>query len=1241
MILIVYQLMSNYDNLTRDELIRRLVNLERENTLLVQQQASGVETFVLDKNLTRQTVTDLLTILLETEEQDKIKQALALLRDHFKVDRAYIAWYYEEKNTMRITDEVTADNLFSIVDDLDDLHEKDMPWWFKQILGGHNIVLPDVEKIPDEAINEKKLLKLQNILSLLVIPLFSNGKPTGFIGLDSVRQYRDWSVLEKENLRTMADIILIALQKRESIQKMQESEQQFRVLYNNMPLAYLRKRVIRDSNNNSIDFKYIDVNAAAERLFNIPKDDFLRSTYYQTAAPIISEDIFSDLLAVKQSKAAIIAEKHININQKLLKLIIYSPSPDEVVTLCFEISNEGLMEEEMLRNEAKFKIVFDKLPVGVELYDAEGRLIDLNQADQKIFGVDRANILGVNIFENPNLPIEQISLLRQGKEADLDFTYNFANIEANNYYNVISKKQNSSLRLFIKCLPLNDINGKIFGYMVIVNDETEKYQKAEETKELFTKLQTAVRYSDSLMWEYDIPSDSMHVDLELKDSDKESKLKVDPFNNKHDFYNVVHPDDREYVCDQHFERLIRGEIGSYYIQYRRLYQDGYIWVKAHVQPYKFNPDGSPNKILYYLTDITDEVDMQTKLRSVEEENRKIVYAVEKSQDEVYALNSNGEFVFTNKRVNENYHLQGNCSNYHVWDINPEYPEERWKNLVSVLRTGENVVQQTVHQRADGSKFPVEIYIYRASEGESELFWCFARDITERIRQQEQIVSLNSMMEAILDNVPVSIVVKDIRNDFNIVFFNRASESFMGKKAKDIIGRNDFHLFEGNIKRAAEVRREDMLAIEQGGSSEYAAKYILPSGEKRIVNAIRIPVQKDEANPVLIGLIWDITEQQQQEVELIKAKEADKLKSTFLANMSHEIRTPLNAIVGFSGIIAETEDFSERQSYIEIINKNCELLLQLIDDILDFSKIESGTLDIHEETVDIKEICYEIYTIHALKMPPEVQLTFDRDLPSILFCSDAKRITQVISNFLTNAKKFTHDGEIKLTYRKIGKKLYVSVSDTGIGISEDKCRSIFERFVKLNDFKQGTGLGLAISKMIIEKLGGEIGVYSTLGKGSTFWFTLPVKNESTEAEAVPVPLSENHRKETVAVPDKKHRILIAEDVEENFHLLEIILKDHYILYHATNGVEAVEMYQKYAPDLILMDIKMPEMDGFEATRIIRGISGSIPILALTAFAHEREKQIAKECNFNEYIIKPINIHQVKEIVNSYFTKDTDL
>ena len=212
---------------------------------------------------------------------------------------------------------------------------------------------------------------------------------------------------------------------------------------------------------------------------------------------------------------------------------------------------------------------------------------------------------------------------------------------------------------------------------------------------------------------------------------------------------------------------------------------------------------------------------------------------------------------------------------------------------------------------------------------------------------------------------------------------------------------------------------------------------------------------------------------------------------------------------------------------------------------------------------------------------------------------------------------------------------VSVTDTGIGIDKEKQASVFERFVKLDDFRQGTGLGLSICKMIIEKLGGEIGLRSELGKGSTFWFTLPlaVPEESEKKEAgneIPMEI----------IPDAlpgQYTILIAEDVLENYLLLQAVLKQHYRLIYAENGQIAVQQFKDYKPDIVLMDIKMPVMDGYAATCKIRELSSDVPILALSAFAFDEEKEKAKCCRFNDYLVKPVDIPLLKYKIKYYLNK----
>ena len=246
---------------------------------------------------------------------------------------------------------------------------------------------------------------------------------------------------------------------------------------------------------------------------------------------------------------------------------------------------------------------------------------------------------------------------------------------------------------------------------------------------------------------------------------------------------------------------------------------------------------------------------------------------------------------------------------------------------------------------------------------------------------------------------------------------------------------------------------------------------------------------------MLCINFDITQLKETEQMLIKAKEkaeeADRLKSAFLANMSHEIRTPLNAIVGFSSMLEEAEDQEEKHQYITIIEDNNKLLLQLISDILDLSKIEAGTFDIIPERVNAKQLCNDLFQAMQMKTSPQVELRLKDNLPELTFTSDKNRLYQVLLNFVTNALKFTSEGNITIDYQIDGNEVKFSVQDTGMGIEPEKQEAIFTRFVKLNSFIPGTGLGLPICQSIVTQLGGKIGAESEPGRGACFWFTHPI------------------------------------------------------------------------------------------------------------------------------------------------------
>ncbi len=462
----------------------------------------------------------------------------------------------------------------------------------------------------------------------------------------------------------------------------------------------------------------------------------------------------------------------------------------------------------------------------------------------------------------------------------------------------------------------------------------------------------------------------------------------------------------------------------------------------------------------------------------------------------------------------------------------------------------------------------------------------------------------------------------------------------------------------------------------------------------------------------------------------KAQESDRLKSAFLANVSHEIRTPLNAIIGFSELIATTETKEEKDVYFDIVKTNNDLLLNLINDILDLSKIESGRTDLKNTTVNIDKICLELVESTKLRAGENVKVIYKLpDHPVIkkkgensfiretLFVTDRNRLTQIYTNLISNALKNTSYGTIALYYniaevsqqnrvirtlsieeaericenepgkvyplidKKENTKLMVacSVSDTGVGIPENRHDEIFQRFTKLNDSQTGFGLGLPITKSLAEQMGGFISLNSKIGQGSEFTIFLPfrmpvkepkkwrsigvyslndIRSESGEENAFSAlyeyiksegesidniiikelnndSLIENFEKinikidqkdnieESNAMSDKMLNILVAEDIDFNYMLVKAIIGKKHNLVRAKTGAEAVELFNKQKFDIILMDMKMPEMDGITATKLIREKDKNIPIIAVTAYAFDTDKQIALEAGCNTYIVKPID------------------
>ena len=748
--------------------------------------------------------------------------------------RVYIFEYDEIYAHHSCIYEVVSEGVSAEIDNLQDMPASESKWWSEQILSGKPIILNTLEQLLEEAPDEYQILVVQGIKSLMVTPLMTGDRVWGYMGIDLVETYHDWSNEDFQWFSSLGNIINICIELRKTKDKVIREQTFLNNLFHFMPMGYIRMSIIRDENNKPCDYRVTDANEVSSTFFGLPLESYIGSLASEKHPDYLQKLNF--LEEILDSNSYREKDEYFPRTERYTHWVIYSPGKDEIVGLFLDSTGSVQANRALDRSEKLFQNIFANIPAGVEIYDKDGYLIDLNNKDLEIFGVvNKSDVIGVNFFDNPNVPQNIRDRVRN--EDLVDFRLNYSFEQAEGYYET---NRSNAIELYSKVSKLYDNEGNFSGYILISIDNTER---------------------------------------------------IDAMNRIRDFEN--------------FFLMISDYAKVGYAKLNLLNRKGY----AIKQWYK----------------------------NLGEEEDTLL-------DEVVG-------VYT--------HM---------------HPEDRKRFL----------------------------------------------DFYDEVRD--------------------------------------------GKRRH----------FQGEMR----IRRP-------GTKNEW----------NWVSSNVMVTNYKLEENEIeIIGINYDITELKETEAELIQARDKaemmDRLKSAFLANMSHEIRTPLNAIVGFSDLLVETEELSERQEYIKIVRENNDLLLQLISDILDLSKIEAGTFEFTNGDVDVNLLCEDIVRSMGMKAKEEVELVLDNHLPVCHVISDRNRIHQVISNFVNNAMKFTSEGSIHVGYKLKDGELEFYVEDTGIGIEKEQLPHIFERFVKLNSFVHGTGLGLSICQSIVEQLGGRIGVDSEKGKGSRFWFTIP-------------------------------------------------------------------------------------------------------------------------------------------------------
>ena len=504
------------------------------------------------------------------------------------------------------------------------------------------------------------------------------------------------------------------------------------------------------------------------------------------------------------------------------------------------------------------------------------------------------------------------------------------------------------------------------------------------------------------------------------------------------------------------------------------------------------------------------------------------------------------------------------------------------------------------------------------------------DITAAQQVEDDLRQEQYLLATFLDNSNDCIFFKDTEGRFLRV--NKTQLRLLGAKSeKEVIGKTDFDFF---TRIHAQKSMADEMNIMKTGDPIYNVEERLTWIDNRQVWMItsRFPFRNKEGVVVgTFGVSKDITPRKTLENDLLsalkKVEESDRLKSAFLHNISHEIRTPMNSIIGFSGLLKDPEiDFSQKEHMADIIVNSSNQLLSIIEDIVRIATIESGQEKLNESITNVNSLLQTEYEKFARKSAETgIELSYTPGLPdqeaSIMI--DQTKLIQTLSNLLVNAFKFTSKGHIRFGYNRKGNFLEFFVEDTGIGVPADKHEIIFKRFSQVDNrlTRQfgGSGLGLSICKAYIELMGGEIGLKSSEKGGSTFYFTIPYHSMEHA-------LIYSTSKAQKAEPDthKTKTLLVAEDEEMNFLLLRELLGQFELnIIHVIHGQEALALVQSNETiDLVLMDLKMPVMDGFEATMKIKEIRPNLPILALTAYSQESDRKRAMECGCSEVLVKPV-------------------
>ena len=982
--------------------------------------------------------------------------------------------------------------------------------------------------------------------------------------------------------------------------------------------------------------KFIDCNNATTQMFGcVDKADILDHSPWEFSPPNQPDGQDSKQKATSYIDAAISGtaqqfywqhikkdgspfDAEVSLNKITLNLTTY------VQAIVRDITSNKKLEDELKDSEIRYRTLFENSSEFLFTLDLKGNFTDVNKSAEVLTGYPKSELLKMNFKDYTHK--------KEHKKLFLIFNNIYkTGIPVQNVYVEATIKDNLK-KYFEISLSLLRTADQIIGYQGSSKDITERKFAEDKLKESEEYFRALIENSNDVISILDEKGNIMY--------ESPAHKKVLGYDTGDligsNVFELVHPDDKEQIHLQ-FAGLLKQPGGIEQVHFRFLHKEGY-WIYLEGAGRNLLKSHEVNGIVVNYRDVTQ----RKKIEQLVIEERNLSDSMLSSLPGVfYVLDEEGKFM----RWNRNMEIVSERSTEELGSMSAlKLFEGEDKILIAqriqkVFETGEGDAEAHI-ESVSGSRIPYYFTGVKVILEGKERLMGMGLDITKRIHTEKELKKLNLAIE----QSPVCVVITDI--DGNIEYANQQFSKLTGYSVKEALGQNPRFLNAGTQPK--EYYKELWETINSGKIWEGEFHNKMANGELFWENAIISPI-KDEKGQItnFVAVKENITEKKKMWNDLIfakeKAEESDRLKTAFLHNISHEIRTPMNGILGFTTLLLEPGLTGEEQhNYIDVIKKSGDRMLNTVKNLMDISMIESKQVKISISNTNVNDQINNLY----LFFKPEVeikgiQLSIKHNLPlqKAIIKTDKEKLNSVLTNLVKNAIKYSEDGRIEFGYEKKGKYLEFFVKDTGIGIHKDRHQAIFDRFVQADiedkSALEGTGLGLSISKSYVEMLGGKIRVESREGIGTQFYFTIPY-NPKPEEKTI---AKDNKPRQIIENRILDLKVLIAEDVESADMYLTVILKKicKEIL-HSKTGIEAVDICRdNHDIDLVLMDIKMPEMNGYEATRKIREFNKDVVIIAQTAYALYGDNEKALEAGCNDYISKPIKRNELLMMIEKLFAK----